>query len=474
MLVHPHLFCSCSQCFELHIITYILSNLVHYVKRISFQNLSYLSVFRMQQHLLALYASIVLLLMYLLHVEGFLIYFPSTYHPIAPKLDMSKQIDVVIAGAGVIGTSAAYYLAKNHADQISSITIIDRTGRIAPAASGKAGGFLALDWNDFSPVGPLARRSFHLHNQIADHLGCEKIQYRRLNCASISVEENNKKKPNGKKLEGVEWASGSRYNTSGDQYELKEYGNISGVKVLGDESTIAQVHPKKLCDAMWSFVQSVESISSQLIQGSLNLGDIEYSNEDNNRRVGKRMNLIIQGDDRKLSADAVLFACGPWTECINGIFGVKYHSVIIPTRPRVLTQAVFFDGFGDPEVYPRPDGTAYCCGYPDPPMKVTEHPGEEEVMKDKVEQVVRGVQHCSGGKEGILGKDPEKAQSCYLPSTPDNLPVIGQLEKEGIFCATGHSCWGILMAPATGESIASLIVSGIPSIDLKPFQPYRF
>ena len=48
---------------------------------------------------------------------------------------------VVIAGGGVIGTSTAYYLAKNHG--IKSI-LVDPTGTIAPAASGKAGGFLAL------------------------------------------------------------------------------------------------------------------------------------------------------------------------------------------------------------------------------------------------------------------------------------------------------------------------------------------
>ena len=34
---------------------------------------------------------------------------------------------------------------------ILSIILVDVTGEISPAASGKAGGFLALDWNDRSP-----------------------------------------------------------------------------------------------------------------------------------------------------------------------------------------------------------------------------------------------------------------------------------------------------------------------------------
>ncbi len=45
------------------------------------------------------------------------------------------------------------------------LTIVERH-EIAGQASGKAGGFLALDWNDRGPVGALARRSFELHDQV--------------------------------------------------------------------------------------------------------------------------------------------------------------------------------------------------------------------------------------------------------------------------------------------------------------------
>lgn len=56
------------------------------------------------------------------------------------------------------------------------------------------------------------------------------------------------------------------------------------------------------------------------------------------------------------------------------IYGQKYHAVLM--RPeRVLSQAVFFQGLGDPEFYPRPDGDVYVCGFPDPPATVTEEPG---------------------------------------------------------------------------------------------------
>lgn len=41
--------------------------------------------------------------------------------------------------------------------------------------------------------------------------------------------------------------------------------------------------------------------------------------------------------------------------------------------------------------------------------------------------------------------------------------------------ATGHTCWGILNAPATGAALAELIVDGhSSSVDLSPFDPARF
>ena len=50
------------------------------------------------------------------------------------------------------------------------------------------------------------------------------------------------------------------------------------------------------------------------------------------------------------------------------------------------------------------------------------------------------------------------------------LPGVG-----GAYIATGHSCWGILNAPATGLGMAELLTKGeATSVDLGPFSPSRF
>jgi len=413
-----------------------------------------------------------------------------------PQPQAKKKKRIVIAGAGIIGTSTAYYLTQNHNDHLSTLTLVDPTGTIAPAASGKAAGFLALNWNDHHlPTGRLARRSFALHEELAMEegdgdggFGTERIMYRRSTAASIRVVDdsiNGRRRPSGKKLQGVEWAEGS----SG--------GGAIGMAPLGDESTIAQVHPKMLCDAMWDAVAASKAntnVPTTLMQGRVIEAVYDQTDDDDDDGGKKILTGAKLEDGTILPADAILFACGPWTNPNNNndndgndhdpyqMLGVKYHSAILPTDPLTLNQTVFFDGCGDPEVYPRPDATAYCTGFPDPPIVVTERPGQEEVRPDAVRTIVEAVRAASGGgggDNGVLARDPIVEQSCYLPTTRDGLLVMGELlgsKGKGCFVAAGHGCWGILLGPGTGEAMASLMVEGRSTeyVDLEAFSPGRF
>jgi len=383
---------------------------------------------------------------------------------------------VVIAGAGVIGVSTAYYLAKDFG---VATTLVDPTGIIAPASSGKAGGFLALDWNDHSPaLGPLTRRSFALHQEIADALGADKIQYRRLECAAIPVGDNNRRRPNGRKLEGIEWAEGE--NAMGD------------ASLLGDRSTIAQVHPKMLCEAMWERVRELAPAST-LVRGRVVSSVYGEENASPPSSLSSAVGVELE-DGSTIEGDALLYACGPWTA--SNMYGTKYHSLVVPTT-KILHQCVFFSGLGDPEVYVRGDSTAYCTGFPDPPVKVTERPGEEEVREEAIDRIQTSVETASsfsddgtasylvfssGGGGGDEDDDETKAtalkQACYLPSTIDGIPMMGKVpgnDRPKTYVSAGHTCWGILMGPASGEAMAHEIMTGrSPHVNLRLFAPERF
>ena len=55
------------------------------------------------------------------------------------------------------------------------------------------------------------------------------------------------------------------------------------------------------------------------------------------------------------------------------------------------------------------------------------------------------------------------------------MPLIGPVPgAAGAYVATGHSVWGMLNAPATGEAMSELILDGTTRhVDLAPFAPGR-
>src|SRR5215467_1460273 len=87
---------------------------------------------------------------------------------------MSSRRRIVICGGGAVGAAIAYFVSRGGAQPI----VIERHA-VAGAASGKSGGFLALDWCRGSPLDRLARRSFALHGELAETLG-NPWGYRRL------------------------------------------------------------------------------------------------------------------------------------------------------------------------------------------------------------------------------------------------------------------------------------------------------
>src|SRR6267143_5569856 len=127
---------------------------------------------------------------------------------------------VIVCGAGVVGASVAYFLARRGV----GVTVVERSG-VACAASGKSGGFLALDWCDGSPLGPLARASFALHAELAQKLGAD-YGYRRLDTFMVAARERGSVS-GGHRVAAPSWLDGAGVVTS----------------VLGSAGTTAQVHP---------------------------------------------------------------------------------------------------------------------------------------------------------------------------------------------------------------------------------------
>ncbi|KAL8817380.1 MAG: hypothetical protein Q9223_003782, partial [Gallowayella weberi] len=91
----------------------------------------------------------------------------------------------VIIGAGIIGTSTAYYLSQSDTSP-SSIHLVESSPQLFASASGYAAGFLARDWYS-PPSASLGRLSFDLHKKLAKaHGGYEKWGYSRSTATSFA------------------------------------------------------------------------------------------------------------------------------------------------------------------------------------------------------------------------------------------------------------------------------------------------
>ncbi|RYC53852.1 hypothetical protein CHU98_g12354, partial [Xylaria longipes] len=110
----------------------------------------------------------------------------------------------------------------------------------------------------------------------------------------------------------------------------------------------------------------------------------------------------------------------------------------------------------EPEIYARPDGTAYACGPTDDMAPLPLTTAEVEVDVARCEDIIAQV----GGISDELGRGGEvlARQACYLPQGG---PYIGQVgSTKGLIVAAGHTCWGIQNAPGTGKLVSEIVFDG--------------
>jgi glycine/D-amino acid oxidase-like deaminating enzyme len=344
-----------------------------------------------------------------------------------------------------MGASVAYFLARRGV----RVTVVERAG-VACAASGKSGGFLALDWCDGSPLGPLARRSFALHAQLAQQVGTD-YGYRRVDTFMVTAREAGAAR-GGHRVAAPAWLDGAGVVTA----------------ALGTTETTAQVHPARFTEALLD--------AARACGAALRMGVVE----DVVHRDGAARGIRVGGET--IEADALVLALGPWTGCLAGrvplprVSGLKGYSVILAARD-VPAHALFVDYRTvdgrrlEPEIFPRPDGDVYVCGMADP-APLPDSPDAVDVNEASCAVLARAAGRVSNA---LAAARITRRQACYRPVTDDGLPLIGRVPGvAGLHVATGHGPWGILNAPATGQALAELIVDGTAtSVDLGPFDPAR-
>ena len=360
---------------------------------------------------------------------------------------------VAICGGGVVGACLAFELGRRGAE----VAIVESTG-VGHAASGKSGGFLALDWCRGTPLDALARRSFARHAELAAELdggpgGARDWGYRRMDTLGVVLSERRDLRAYGRHPSPA-W--------------LDEAAAVHGR--LGGTETTAQIDPGGFTRAM---VEAAVANGAKLIAARVTGVSRKGARASGVTAVGR------DGVAHSIAADAVVIAMGPWSMLARSwlplppVYGLKGHSFVLQSIDAIPAEALFVEyeaADGEtfsPEIVPRADGTTYVCGVssqaplPEDPADVTADAGAHARLLAMTARVAPVL-----GRAAIV-----KTQACFRPVTADGLPFIGAVPGvPGAFVATGHSVWGMLNAPATGEALAGLIVgrdSG--GVDLRGF-----
>ncbi|ORX39993.1 putative cytoplasm protein, partial [Kockovaella imperatae] len=385
-----------------------------------------------------------------------------------PTRTMPKNI--VIIGGGIAGSTTAYYLSQSTSrSPDTKITIVEGT-KIAAAASGYSGGFLAKDWHG-SATSSLAALSFDLHAKLAKQYGgAEKWGYRTVDTLSIETDATR----TAKRQTPVKWLP---------------QGLVHMSRSLGTHSTTAQVHPRLFTTFIAD--QFTQAPNTSIVIGTA-VSLCMSSNESGSSTfspTGVKVRLQ-SGEEEVLPADVVVITAGPWTGQVAidllgnqigrrlGVSGHRAHSIVLKTKEQLTPHCLFTnmrledDSVAEPEVYARPDGTTYICGAGDSePLPATA--AEVKPSPISIEKLKREAAALSSVFSEEGGVEVQAEQACYLPIADRGRPLIGKVRGvEGVYVGSGLTCWGITFGPGTGCLLAEMILNGTArSADISKLAP---
>jgi sarcosine oxidase subunit beta len=186
----------------------------------------------------------------------------------------------------------------------------------------------------------------------------------------------------------------------------------------------------------------------------------------------------VQTTRGRVATRKVVNAAGPWAAQVAALAGVELP--VVPLR-RMLVPTEPFDEF--PHSAPmiidmtngfhfRPEGLGFLLAWADseetPGYKLDFDPGFIEKVLTRAAERVPCFER--------LAVNPRRAWAGLYEMTPDHHPVLGEAPAvPGFYLANGFSGHGVMHAPATGKILSDLNLSGTtPLIDAELLSLRRF
>lgn len=359
--------------------------------------------------------------------------------------------EYIVIGAGILGASTAYYLAKSGA----KVTVVDRedVGRATDAAAGIICPWLSQRRN--KAWYSLAKNGAAFYETLIKDLkndGETETGYKRVGAVSVHTVQDKLIKMEERAIQRREDAPEigtvsllTASETSSLFPPLAE--EFSSVHVSG----AARVNGMALRQAL---VHAATKHGATFILGSAQLEHTE------SKITGVRVN------DEFYEADCVIVTAGAWADKLLIPLGI--HLQLTAQKAQIVHLQLENEDTGDwPVVMP---------------------PNDQYILAFNNGQVVIGATHeddknfdyrvTAGGLHEVLDKALSvapgltdstfmEARVGYRPFTPNFLPIIGEVKSyEGLFLANGLGASGLTVGPYMGEQLAKLALGDEVSLDL--------
>lgn len=371
------------------------------------------------------------------------------------------RYDVIVVGAGIVGSATAYHLAASGLH----VALLDK-GSTAGEASQAAAGMLAIGGDDppdhEHPMQQLLMAALRYYDGLDEQL-------RQETGVDIGLLDVPTLRP---ALDEIGRARLQAMLTRQQTY-------LSGLQWLDASSAreIEPLLPETVQGALLSpHERNVQAgqITRAYARGAI----VRGAHLMEGRPVGR---LILQGQraagvetaQGPLYAETIVLAAGAWAAQWHSrtttppIFPVKGQMMAVQGLPSLhLRHTVYVSGVGG--IVPKPDGTISVGA-------TVEQVGfDRAVTADGIATLLAGLAKLT---PGLGSARVLRTWAGLRPGTADGLPLIGPSRSvQGLWIADGLFRDGILLGPLTGKIVADLIQSCPPSIDvnLAAFDPDRF
>ena len=411
------------------------------------------------------------------------------------------RADVIVLGAGIVGTSVAVHLVKRGL----SVALVDRGGAGEGTSYGNAGiiegntifpAAFPSDWATLLRIAlkrsPLANYHLTFLPKIAPWLLAfraasqparlvETAQLMRpLFARAVSEHDALSAEAGAERyLRRTGWLKLYRTEQAfaGLARELDLAASLGIVNVPLDRDAVRALEPS-LAPVFrhavhWTGAVSVSNplaLTRAYAGRFAALGGLSFTGD---ARTLHRVNPHWRVDTASgpLDAGDVVIALGPWLPDVLDPLGIKlpfaakrgYHRHFSAQGNAALARPVL-----DAE-------NGYCLAPMEQGIRLTT--GVEFAARDAPPTPVQFERLLPAARELFALGEPVEAQPWLgaRPCFPDSRPVIGRAPRhDGLWLACGHAHWGLTLGPATGRLLADMMTGATPYCDPQPYAAERF